>query len=220
MHFMVFYVNITLKIKFIKKRSILVELKDIIIDYKERYQLTNDDIAARIGVTKSTVSRWISGDVKRIQEETLQRLNELLGFDITPILKGTAVHYSRPILGQVKAGYNMYVDECKTGDIQVSETDYLAGDYFLKVNGDSMSGSGIMDGDLVLVKQCSSVHNGQIAVIIVGEEVTIKRIIQKPDLLILEATNPLVENRYYTPNDIENLPVKIIGRVIYSQTYF
>lgn len=37
-----------------------MELKDIIKDYKYRHQLTNDEIAAQLGVTKSTVSRWIS----------------------------------------------------------------------------------------------------------------------------------------------------------------
>ena len=46
-----------------------MELKDIIKDYKYRHQLTNDEIAQKLGVTKSTVSRWISGDVKRIQDE-------------------------------------------------------------------------------------------------------------------------------------------------------
>ena len=40
-----------------------MELKDIIKDYKYRHQLTNDEIAAQLGVTKSTVSRWISGAV-------------------------------------------------------------------------------------------------------------------------------------------------------------
>lgn len=59
-----------------------MELKDIIKDYKYRHQLTNDEIAKKLGVTKSTVGRWISGDVKRIQDETLQRLNEILGYDV------------------------------------------------------------------------------------------------------------------------------------------
>ena len=76
-----------------------MELKDIIKDYKYRFQLTNDEIAQKLGVTKSTVSRWISGDVKRIQDETLKRLNDLLGYDVEPIIKGTSIHLKRPILG-------------------------------------------------------------------------------------------------------------------------
>ena len=64
-----------------------MELKDIIKDYKYRHQLTNDEIAAQLGVTKSTVSRWISGDVKRIQEETLSRLMLFLVIILIQLLK-------------------------------------------------------------------------------------------------------------------------------------
>ena len=49
-------------------------IRDSIKDYKYRHQLTNDEIAQKLGVTKSTVSRWISGDVKRIQDETLKKM--------------------------------------------------------------------------------------------------------------------------------------------------
>ena len=53
-----------------------------------------------------------------------------------------------------------------------------------------------------------------------GEEVTVKRIIKKPDMLILEATNPLVENRYFSNEEVATLPVRIIGKVVYTKTYF
>ena len=132
-----------------------MELKDIIKDYKYRHQLTNDEIAQKLGVTKSTVSRWISGDVKRIQDETLKRLNELLGYDIEPVIKGKSIHLKRPILGYAKAGYDMYGENNYMGEEEVTEEDFYKGDYFLQIQGDSMTGSGIMDGDLALIKQCS-----------------------------------------------------------------
>ncbi|MFR7591707.1 MAG: LexA family protein [Longibaculum sp.] len=198
-----------------------MELKDIIKDYKYRHQITNDEIAHRLGVTKSTVSRWISGDVKRIQEETLSRLNDLLGYDVEPILKGVSLHLKRPILGTAKAGYDMFGEENYMGEEEVTEDDFYKGDYFLKIEGDSMIGSGIMDGDLALVQQCSTVRNGDIAVVMIGgEEVTVKKIIKKPDMLILEATNPQVENRYFSSQEVEMLPVRIIGKVVYTKTYF
>ena len=175
-----------------------MELKDIIKDYKYRHQLTNDEIAAQLGVTKSTVSRWISGDVKRIQEETLSRLNALLGYNIDPIIKGKTVHLKRPILGYAKAGYDMYAQENYMGDEEVTEEDFYKGDYFLQIQGDSMIGSGIMDGDLALIKQCSTVSSGEIAVVMIGDdEVTVKKVIKKPDMLVLEATNPAITNSYY-----------------------
>ena len=198
-----------------------MELKDIIKDYKYRHQLTNDGIAAQLGVTKSTVSRWISGDVKRIQEETLSRLNALLGYNIDPIIKGKSVHLKRPILGYAKAGYDMYAQENYMGDEEVTEEDFYKGDYFLQIQGDSMIGSGIMDGDLALIKQCSTVSSGEIAVVMIGDdEVTVKKVIKKPDMLVLEATNPLTENRYFSQQEIQQLPIRIIGKVIYTKTYF
>ena len=198
-----------------------MELKDIIKDYKYRHQLTNDEIAAQLGVAKSTVSRWISGDVKRIQEETLSRLNALLGYNIDPIIKGKSVHLKRPILGYAKAGYDMYAQENYMGDEEVTEEDFYKGDYFLQIQGDSMIGSGIMDGDLALIKQCSTVSSGEIAVVMIGDdEVTVKKVIKKPDMLVLEATNPLTENRYFSQQEIQQLPIRIIGKVIYTKTYF
>lgn len=198
-----------------------MELKDIIKDYKYRHQLTNDQIAAQLGVTKSTVSRWISGDVKRIQEETLSSLNKLLGYNVEPIIKGKSVHLKRPILGYAKAGYDMYAEENYMGEEEVTEEDFYKGDYFLQIQGDSMIGSGIMDGDLAFIKQCSTVSSGEIAVVMIGDdEVTVKKIIKKPDMLILEATNPHIENRYFSQQEIQQLPIRIIGKVIYTKTYF
>ena len=157
----------------------MMELKDIIKDYKYRYQLTNEEIAQQMGVTKSTVGRWISGEVKRLKDDTLLRMNEVLGYDIEPIIKGSTIHLKRPILGYAKAGYNMFGDENYMGDEEITEEDFYRGDYFLRIQGDSMIGSGIMDGDLAFIKQCSSVASGDIAVVMIGgEEVTVKKIIK------------------------------------------
>ena len=63
--------------------------------------------------------------------------------------------------------------------------------------GDSMTGSRIYDGDLVYVKSCSDVENGDIAVVLLNHsEVTIKKILKKEHAVILMATNPVVEPRF------------------------
>ena len=52
------------------------------------------------------------------------------------------------------------------------------------VQGDSMTGSRIYDGDLVYVKSCSDVENGDIAVVLLNHsEVTIKKILKRSILL-------------------------------------
>ena len=115
----------------------------------------------------------------------------------------------------------MFAQENYMGEEEITEEDFYKGDYFLEIQGDSMTGSGIMDGDLALIKQCQSVASGEIAVVMIGDdEVTVKKIIKKPDMLILEATNPQVENRYFTKEEVEYLPVRIIGKLVYTKTYF
>jgi repressor LexA len=54
----------------------------------------------------------------------------------------------------------------------------------------------------------------------VGDEVTVKKVIYKNNMMILEAANPEVENRYFTMNEIKELPVRVIGQVLSCKTYF
>lgn len=82
-----------------------------------------------------------------------------------------------------------------------------------------MTGAHIHDQDLIYVKQCDDAESGTIAVILIANtEVTIKRVIKKDHLLILEAANPAVPARYFTYEEVQELPVKIIGKVLYSRS--
>lgn len=83
-----------------------------------------------------------------------------------------------------------------------------------------MIGCGIMDGSLVLVQKTSSIRNGDIAVILIGEEVTVKKVQFKNGLLILEAANPNTPGRIFTQQEVTSLPVQIIGKVLSCKTYF
>ena len=76
-----------------------MELKQIILDYKNKYQVSNEYIAKKVGVNKSTVSRWLSGEVKSLQEEPMQRLSQLIGMDVEILLKGKMIQFYKPILG-------------------------------------------------------------------------------------------------------------------------
>lgn len=195
-------------------------LKELILQYKRQTRLNNTEIAERFGVTKATVSRWLSGDVKHVQTETMERMKEVLGYDVKSVLEGKSIEFKKPILGYVKAGYDMFSDENYLGFENVTEADNKHGDYFLKVTGDSMIGVGIMEGSLAYVQSCNDVSNGAIAVVTIGDEVTVKKVIKKNHMLVLEAANPTVENRYFTQKDINELPVHIIGKVVYVKTTF
>ncbi len=198
-----------------------MNIQEILQEYKRQSNVTNEYIANEIGVTKSTVSRWCHGQIKKISPDTLERLSNLIGIDFEQMTKITQFNFERPLLGIVKAGYGLFAEENIEGYVSVSEKDYQKGDYFLRVSGNSMIHAKIHDNDLLFVKSVKDVPSGTIGVVLIeNEEVSVKKIIKKDQFLLLEAANPDVETRIFTRKEVKELPVQIIGRVIYSITEF
>ena len=197
-----------------------MKLSELIREYKEKTGFSDSEIARRCGVSRSTVMRWSNGDIQRVSSEAMSKLSELFGYNIEPELKGMNISMKLPVLGYVKAGYDLLCEENWLGEEEVSLADRKKGDYYLRVSGDSMVGCGIMDGSLVLVQKTSSLNNGDIAVILIGEEVTVKKVLFKNGLLILEAANPNTPGRIFTQQEVIDLPVQIIGKVLSCKTYF
>ncbi|WP_296880363.1 S24 family peptidase [Thomasclavelia sp.] len=194
-----------------------MQFKDYLKEYKLKTGMTHQQIADQLNVNRSTITRWLKGDTKAVNQEVIERLSYMLKIDVEQLLKEKEV-YEKPIIGTVKAGYNLLADQNIESYEEVTSRDFYRGDFFLRVTGDSMDGAHIHDNDLIYVKQCSDVPSGTIAVVLIDEEATVKRVIKKKDLLILEAANPNYNNRYFTAKEVEELPVKILGKVIYSKS--
>lgn len=195
-----------------------MNFKEYLKKYKEKMGLSNEYIASQLGVNRSTVTRWLKGDTKVTNPEVIEKLSFILGVDVESLINSEE-RYEKPVLGEVKAGYNLLIDENFEGYEQVTQDDYYRGDFFLRVVGDSMSGAHIHDGDLLYVKKCNDVPSGTIAVVLINRcEVTVKKVIKKEGLLILEPANPSVDIRYYSQEEVESLPVEIIGKALYSRS--
>lgn len=198
-----------------------MNIQQILNEYKRQTNVTNDYIAQKIGVTKSTVSRWCNGQIKKISPDTLQKLSSLIGIDFDQTTRITQFSFEKPILGTVKAGYGLFAQENIEGYLSVSEKEYEQGDYFLRVEGNSMIQAKIHDQDLLYVKSVNDVISNTIGIVLIeNEEVTVKRIIKKEKYLILEAANPDVEPKIFTWEEVKTLPVQIIGKVIYARRDF
>lgn len=197
-----------------------MDLKEIIRDYKNKTGCNDSEIARRLGLSRSTTSRWASGQIKRVSPDIMVKLSELVGYNVEPVLKGMDISVKLPVLGFVKGGYDLFAEENYIGEEDASLSDCKSGDYYLQVTGNSMSGVGIMDGSLVLVQQTDHISSGEIGVVLIDQEVTVKKVVLKKNMMILEAANPDVENRYFTSDEIQNTPVRVIGRVISCKTYF
>ncbi|MGN1344902.1 MAG: LexA family protein [Traorella sp.] len=194
---------------------------EIIKERKKLLRLKIEDIVEATGASRASVCRWISGETRKISPDKLQKLADVLETTPDHLLGKDVISPMKPILGIVKAGYNMYAEENILGYEGVTEQESKQGDFYLKVCGDSMVNARICDGDLLYVKACNDVESGQIAIVLIGnEEATVKKVIKKDHILILEAANPKVENRYFDEKDIEELPVRIIGKVLYNKVKF
>ena len=192
-----------------------MKLMEILSEYKRANSVTNEFIAKQIGVTESTVYRWIKGETRKVQDSVVDKLTDLIQVDVKYLL---SLDNQRPIIGFVKAGYNLLAEQNIIDYESVSEDDYNRGNYFLKVTGQSMKDAGIVDGSLLYVQACNDVESGQIAIILINGEGTVKRVIKQDKIIILEAANPNEPNKYFTSEDLNN--IQIIGKVLYCKTVF
>ena len=99
-------------------------------------------------------------------------------------------------------GY-MYVDPVMAG---VSENDRL---YYLRVTNDSMTPK-YQVGDLVLIRQQSTVNDGEVAVVLIEDEACLKKVYVTNDDIWLHSTNPA-----YEPVKVKANDVLILGKAIY-----
>ena len=101
-----------------------------------------------------------------------------------------------PILGTVAAGRPILSDENMDGSIRLDRSMLKSGrNYFaLRVRGDSMEGAGIMDGDTAVIEQQNVVRNGEIAVVMLDDAVTLKTFFQESTRIRLQP-----ENSRYSP---------------------
>lgn len=117
-----------------------------------------------------------------------------------------------PIAGRVRAGAPRLAVEDIVGHVALDEGFFRCGGAFLlKVEGDSMTGAGIEEGDHIVVRPQSGALDGDIVVALIGEEATVKRFSRKGRRIMLKPENPMME-----PIEIKDGdgPVSIIGKVI------
>jgi repressor LexA len=99
-----------------------------------------------------------------------------------------------PVVGRVRAGDPSLAFEDFQEEIVLDRS--LAGGnetFFLRVKGDSMIGDHIRDGDLALVVPQSVVENGEIVVVLIDDEATVKRVFSEGETLRLQPSNPTVD---------------------------
>lgn len=119
-----------------------------------------------------------------------------------------------PLLGHVAAGAPLLAEEHveDTLTVDASFVPGRGGKHFaLRVRGDSMKNAGILDGDVVIVRHDTPVKSGEIAVVLIGDEATVKRFFPRRDKILLFPENEDYEPIEVRPADPE---VRVAGKVV------
>lgn len=206
---------------------------DMLKQLRKQRGLSQPELASILGVGKSTISMYESGQ-RKPSFEMLEAIADCFNVDMDYLLGKSSCrnkyqetadpslsplpleisHLKRiPILGRIQAGAPMYAEEYIEG---YTYTDLNGGhEYFgLKVRGDSMDAAGIKDGYTVIVRRQDTVENGQIAVVLInGEDATLKRFSQNGNIVTLmpQSTNPIHHPFVF---DLKETHVDILGLVV------
>jgi len=127
---------------------------------------------------------------------------------------GECVNNTYPLIGEVAAGLPALAVQSEGESLTLDEAaGARPGDFLLKVKGDSMAGAGINPGDLAVVRPVQELINGEIAVVMVGEEeATVKRYHkEKYGLIRLVPENPAYQPALIDP---KKTSVTIVGKVV------
>ena len=201
-----------------------MKIDDKIRMLRKQRGLTQTELGEKLGVKTNAVSKWECGRVEDIPMSKVKAMSVL--FDVPPSfliddeqLPSNATpldvqsFHRIPILGRIAAGLPLYAEQNIEG---YTLTDLNGGaEYFaLRVKGDSMNAARIEDGDLIIVRRQDEVENGELAVVMVGDDdATVKRFYSTNDTVTLmpQSRNPEHQPQIY---DLKKTKIRVLGLVV------
>lgn len=189
--------------------------------------MTLDNIAQEIGVAKSTVQRYEKGTIEKIKLPVLESIARAL--DVNPAWlcfksdQMEPVWYESPlpsgltplpkmreweVLGATACGKPLHRELL---DETVMAPDDIKADVVFRCVGDSMINARIFDGDAVFVRLQPEVENGQIAVVRMDDEYTLKRIYYHDDYIELRPENPTHKAIILRGNQLDPENFEVVG---------
>lgn len=178
---------------------------------------TQEELAKILDVSPSAVGMYEQN--RRIPEgEILFRISQYTNLSIDVLLGNiNPIGTKRvPVLGKIAAGIPLEAITDIIDYEEIAEQMANAGEYFgLLIKGNSMEPR-IRENDVVIVRKQSSVDSGEIAVVLVnGCDATLKKVTKQEDGILLTAFNPEVyAPKFYSNDQIDKLPVHILGKVV------
>lgn len=196
---------------------------------RKNREWSQDFVADKLGYKSyTTIQKWEMGT----SEPPLKKLKELADlfhvdmddltnkdltsagiedFSKNSIKKGVKIN----VLGRVAAGIPIEAVEEIIDTEEISAEMARTGEFFgLKIHGDSMEPR-MCEGDVVIVRKQDDAESGEIVIATVnGSDATCKRLRKYRDGIELISNNPAYSPMFYSNKEIENKPVRIIGKVV------
>ena len=202
------------RIKALRKEKRLTQsaLMDIL---RNDYNLKTDRVM---------ISKWETG-FQTPQADTLKILARALDVSVDFLLTGVEPIQESPqeltipvkkirMLGSIACGTPIFCNEEHEYVLATGEN--ANADFCLTARGDSMINARIADGDIVFIRQQSTVDNGEIAAVVIGDEATLKRVYKTADGIMLVAENPAYQPMYFSGEELNQ--TYILGKAIGFQS--
>lgn len=208
---------------------------DIIKMLRNERRISQAKLADELSVSKSTIAMYETNE-RMPKPELLEAIADFFNVDMNFLYGKTHIRNSAneisknevpenvifpymhkvPKLGQISCGQPIFASE--EHDEYGLIANSVKADFCLEANGDSMIGARIFDGDLVFCIQTNVVDNGQIAVVLVDDEATLKRFYYYPekDTVILKPENPNYEDLIYSGEELNQ--ISILGKAVAFQS--
>lgn len=188
---------------------------------REDHDILQQELADATGINVSVLNRIEKGR-RPVRDDELLAIAKCLNVSTDTLLGNVVVGNGEskgvqiPVLGRVIAGIPIDAIQEVIGYEEIPKEMAATGEFFaLKVKGRSMEPR-ILEGDVVIVRKQEDVESGDIAIVLInGNDATVKRVKKQKDGITLIANNISVyEPHYYSNDEITQLPVRILGKVV------
>lgn len=197
---------------------------------REQHSLTLEEVGNAVGVGKSTVRKWETGQIANMRRDKIAALAKalhttpgyLMGWDdlsepeipagFEPLPKTIKV----PLVGRIACGEPITAEENIEDYVDAPEGKRI--DFCLLCEGDSMIDAGICDGDVVFIHAQPDIENGQIAAVRIDNEATLKRVYKYSDHIVLQPANVAFAPMVYSGEDLDNIHIE--GKAVGFQHWF
>ena len=193
---------------------------------RESKGISKNKLGEMVGVNQTTIGRWETNEITPSidnVEEVASVLNiplpdlliKDLTFDNASFVDIGDNMFKIPVLGTIKAGIPIEAQQDILEYIEIPKSWTKGGKQFygLKISGDSMFPK-YDENDIVIFEKNddSSLFNGKdVAIMINGTESTFKKILVNEQGIVLQPYNTAYDIMMFSKEDVENLPIKVVG---------